>query len=195
MAEEKDTAVEETPAEETEEPKMKINRREFLNLAWLASLGIISLDLGVVLYFFALPRFREGEFGGTFTVGSAFDLPEVGSSPAENPRGKFWLARTEEGVLALYKVCTHLGCLYSWLDEEGIFRCPCHGSQFAPDGEFRAGPAPRDLDRFAVQLVDTSTGEVVAETDPETGGPVQLEDNPNIVVRVDTGNLLRGKLK
>ena len=58
-------ATEEEPQEETQ----KVNRREFLNLAWLASLGILSIDLGVVTYFFAMPRFREGEFGGTFTVG------------------------------------------------------------------------------------------------------------------------------
>ncbi len=184
-----------TEPEETDEPKVKVNRREFLNLAWLASLGILSIDLGVVTYFFALPRFREGEFGGTFTVGSLADMPEPGQSPLENPRGKFWMARTPEGVLALYKVCTHLGCLYGWLEDQGFFRCPCHGSQFFADGKFKAGPAPRDLDRFVVQAVNRETGEVVSQTDPETVGPLNIPDDPNIVIRVDTGDLLRGKPK
>ena len=200
MAAEEETAAAarkgktETPETEEEE-RQKVNRREFLNVAWLASLGTLSIDLGVIMYFFALPRFREGEFGGSFNVGTKYELPEVGSSPAENPKGKFWLTQTEEGILALYKVCTHLGCLYSWVEEEGIFRCPCHGSQFEPDGTFKFGPAPRSLDQFVVQLVDPNSGEVLAETDLENGGPVALSDDPNIVIQVDTGNLLRGKPK
>jgi cytochrome b6-f complex iron-sulfur subunit len=189
---EKPVAAPPETEEAAEEPKIKINRREFLNLAWLASLGILSIDLGIVTYFFAMPRFREGEFGGTFTVGGAGELPEAGSSPDENPRGKFWLANTAAGVLALYKVCTHLGCLYGWIEEEGIFRCPCHGSQFEQNGDFKLGPAPRNLDRFVVQLVNETTGEVLAETDLETGAPLPVPDDPNIVLRVDTGNLVRG---
>lgn len=184
-----------TEASEAQGEKININRREFLNLAWLASLGILSIDLGVVTYFFALPRFREGEFGGVFTLGTPNDVPEAGSAPQDRPDGKFWLSHTEDGVLALYKVCTHLGCLYGWIDEEGIFRCPCHGSQFQPDGTYIFGPAPRSLDRFVVQLVDKTTGEVVAMTDPESGGPVPLPEDANITIQVDTGTLLRGKPK
>ncbi len=180
-------------AEEVEEPQVKVNRREFLNLAWLASLGILTIDLGVVTYFFALPRFREGEFGGTFTLGTMAEMPEPGQSPLENPRGKFWLARTPEGVLALYKVCTHLGCLYGWLEDQGIFRCPCHGSQFFADGKYKLGPAPRDLDQFVIQAVNKETGEVISQTDPETVGPLDVPDDPNVIILVDTGDLLRGK--
>ncbi len=194
MTENQDTAPAARQAE-AEEPQKKMNRREFLNLAWLASLGILTIDLGVVTYFFALPRFREGEFGGTFTVGGTAELPAVGTTPDENPKGKFWLANTAAGVLALYKVCTHLGCLYGWIEEEGIFRCPCHGSQFEQNGDFKAGPAPRALDRFTVQLVRQSTGEVIAETDSETGAALPVPDDPDVIMRVDTGNLLRGQPK
>jgi hypothetical protein len=48
------------------------------------------------------------------------------------------------------------------------------------------------LDRFVVQLVKQSTGEVLAETDLESGAPLPIPDDPDIVVRVDTGNLVRG---
>jgi cytochrome b6-f complex iron-sulfur subunit len=187
MADEKNANSDEAQ-EET-----KVSRREFLNLAWLASLGFLLVDLGGVTFFFALPRFGEGEFGGTFTIGSPESLPEAGSPPVNNPEGKFWLTRPEEGVLALYKVCTHLGCLYAWLAEEDKFRCPCHGSQFQYDGSYIQGPAPRSLDRFVVQVIDGESGEVLAETDPETGGAVEVpEDNANIVVRVDTGRRING---
>jgi len=175
-------------------PKMPINRREFLNFAWLASLGFLTVNMAGMTYLFAMPRFREGEFGGTFTIGPASELPAAGSPPVNYPKVKLWLSNTEEGVMALYKVCTHLGCLYNWNDQEVKFICPCHGSQFQSDGNFIQGPAPRSLDRFVVQAVDPNTSEVIAETDPETGGPLPLP-NENVVVRVDTGRKINGQPK
>jgi cytochrome b6-f complex iron-sulfur subunit len=187
--------AEETKAQNEEEAQeqVQVNRREFLNLAWLASLGFLVVDLGAVTYFFSLPRFKEGEFGGAFTLGSLTDLPAVGTPPVNNPKGKFWLTRPEGGgVLALYKVCTHLGCLYSWLSEEDKFRCPCHGSQFRYDGSYIQGPAPRSLDRFVVQAVDPDTGEVIAETDPDSGAPLSLPADSPAIIRVDTGRRVNG---
>ena len=169
----------------------KLNRRELLNYAWLASLGVLLVNVGGIGFLFAMPRFQEGEFGGAFVVGSASNLPPVNSPPANNPKGKFWLTHTEEGVLALYKVCTHLGCLYAWRDQEGKFICPCHGSQFEYDGTYIRGPAPRSLDRFVIQLV-TPDGQVVAETDPETGEPLPVPEGENVIVQVDTGRRITG---
>lgn len=178
--------------EEDQEQEEEITRREALNLAWLASLGFFLIPFTGATILFAFPRFREGEFGGTFTVGSPSSLPQVGQSPVANPKGKFWLTRTEEGLRALYKVCTHLGCLYNWQDQEFKFICPCHGSQFTYEGEYIQGPAPRSLDVFVVEVVDPSTGEVIEQTEGSRD-PVPIPDNPNVVIRVDTGNKINGE--
>jgi cytochrome b6-f complex iron-sulfur subunit len=170
-----------------------INRREFLNLAWLASLGFLTVSLGGVSYLFAMPRFREGEFGGVVTLGTVSEIPPTAEPPANYPKVKLWLSNSEEGVAALYKVCTHLGCLYNWNTQENKFICPCHGSQFTKQGEWIQGPAARSTDRFVVQIVSPE-GEVLAETDPETGDPLPLPDNPNAVVRVDTGRKILGRV-
>ncbi len=172
--------------------KLKLTRRELLNYAWLASLGILMVDIAGISFLFAMPRFKEGEFGGVFSLGPASELPPVNTPPVNNPKGRFWLTRSEDGVLALYKVCTHLGCLYNWNDQEGKFICPCHGSQFQYDGTYIRGPAPRSLDRFVVQVVSPD-GRILAETDPETGGPVPIPDDPNVIVKVDTGRKILGK--
>jgi glycine/D-amino acid oxidase-like deaminating enzyme/nitrite reductase/ring-hydroxylating ferredoxin subunit len=37
--------------------------------------------------------------------------------------------------------CTHLGCVVHWNSLEQCWDCPCHGSQFAPDGTALNGPA------------------------------------------------------
>jgi cytochrome b6-f complex iron-sulfur subunit len=171
-----------------------INRRAFLNLAWLASLGIVAVATGGTTYFFALPRFGEGEFGGQFSISPA-NFPAVHDPPAGYPKGRFWLSRTDAGLSAFYMVCTHLGCLYSWIDTEGHFRCPCHGSEFRKDGTWQDGPAPRALDRFVIRVIDPSTGEVVAQTNPETLAPLLVPGNQDLVVSIDTSELLRGPHK
>ena len=79
-----------------------------------------------------------------------------------------YLAPDEEqrivGVAAIYKVCTHLGCIYDWNDANGRFECPCHGSKYRLDGRRIESPAPRSLDRFLVSAVDND-GNVLAESD------------------------------
>lgn len=171
-----------------------LNRREFLNFAWLASLGFLLVDLGGVAYLFSRPVFGEGEYGGRFTLGRARDvLPAAGGEPLNMPKGKFWFLRTTEGeILAPYKICPHLGCLYNWNTAAGIFLCPCHYSQYEQDGTFAAGPAPRSLDRFVIRLLDDN-GTEVATTD-EAGNPLSVPSDDLLVV-IDTGSLIRGKPK
>jgi cytochrome b6-f complex iron-sulfur subunit len=99
--------------------------------------------------------------------------------------------RTPQGLLALYKVCTHLGCLYGWEPALDRFRCPCHGSEFLYDGTRFKTPAPRSLDRFVIQAFDPQTGAVLAETGPE-GGPLPVPDDPRTPLAVDTGRRIQG---
>ncbi|RPI32747.1 MAG: hypothetical protein EHM70_08155, partial [Chloroflexota bacterium] len=126
------------------------------------------------------------------TVGKVKDLPPAGEDPLNIPKVKLWLSNTENGVMALYKVCTHLGCLYNWNTQEGKFICPCHGSEFQSDGTYIRGPAPRSLDRFKV-VIENENGEVMAESDVESGAPLSIPDDPEAVIKVDTGNRINGQ--
>lgn len=54
--------------------------------------------------------------------------------------------RDETGELHLRSaVCTHAGCVVHWNGFERCWDCPCHGSQFSPDGEVLNGPAAQPL--------------------------------------------------
>ena len=181
--------TEAVPQEQDE--KLDINRREFLNSAWLASLGFLTVSFAGVTFLFALPIFKEGEFGGVVTIGPTSDLPTVDEPPDNYAKTKFWLSNTAGGVMALYKVCTHLGCLYNWRDQENKFVCPCHGSQFEKSGDYIQGPAPRSLDRFVVQAVDAVTGEIISES--ADGEPLPVPQDANVIIKVDTGRRVVGE--
>jgi cytochrome b6-f complex iron-sulfur subunit len=119
---------------------------------------------------------KVGSFGSTIRVGDVAQFPP--GSVTRVPEGRFYLVHTrpEEGggFLALYWKCVHLGCTVPWREAEdgtyggktykGIFRCPCHGSQYIITGQNFAGPAPRPLDVMEVQItggtVSVNTGKI-----------------------------------
>jgi cytochrome b6-f complex iron-sulfur subunit len=97
----------------------------------------------------------------------------------------FWIVREEDRIAALSIICTHLGCIPSWLPNDRKFKCPCHGSGFTQNGTNFEGPAPRPLERFRIYLdgnevvVDRSRkflamgpNDTAAWNDPEASIPV-----------------------
>lgn len=168
-----------------------ITRREFLNYAFLGSLGIFLVALGGATFFFALPRFGVGEFGGIFNLGPAGDVvAPVTAAPVSKTNARSWISNTDTGVIALYNVCVHLGCLYAWQPVTNRFECPCHGSKYQKNGTYIEGPAPRSLDRFVITFVDAN-GKVLAETNAK-GDPLPMPD-PNAQLLVNTGKIILGK--
>ncbi|MDZ4247165.1 MAG: ubiquinol-cytochrome c reductase iron-sulfur subunit, partial [Dehalococcoidia bacterium] len=56
-----------------------------------------------------------------------------------------FLVRRGETFKVLSAVCTHLGCTPNWIEEKGVYECPCHGSIFNGKGVVVSGPAPSPL--------------------------------------------------
>jgi Rieske Fe-S protein len=75
---------------------------------------------------------------------------------------KVAICRDEHGAVhRLSDACTHLGCGVRWNSFEQCWDCPCHGSQFAPDGAALNAPAVRPL---AAARVDTARAKETAGT-------------------------------
>ena len=77
-------------------------------------------------------------------------------------------------VRALSQVCPHLGCRPNPCLEDFWLRCPCHQSRYDRLGTKAAGvtygPAPRGMDRYAVEVDDV--GVLTIDTRQVVLGPL-----------------------
>lgn len=135
-----------------------LSRREFLGVALAGSLAALAGQTVTALLSFLKPV-SSGGFGGLVYAGKVEEFP-VGSV-SRILTGRFYIHRTEDGLLAVWQRCTHLGCAVPWDDAAGQFHCPCHGSVFNPVGEVTGGPAPRPMDIFPITI---KNGEVWVDT-------------------------------
>jgi cytochrome b6-f complex iron-sulfur subunit len=152
-----------------------MTRREFLYYIWGASMALFTAEATGLIIWFAIPKFREGQFGGAFPIPSTCFpglMPPLPTSPMAVSGSSTWTATSGEGaermyqaerrtepivgVAAIYKVCTHLGCIYDWNGANERYECPCHGSKYRLDGRRIEDPAPRSLDRFRIDALDAN---------------------------------------
>lgn len=186
-----------------------LNRREFLYILWGSSMAVFMTGSGGALLWFTLPRFRAGEFGGVFTL-SLDAIPSPDSEPMEFAGGGYWLVnigsktRSDQrqpddypldfGIRALFKVCTHLGCIYKWVGINERFECPCHGSKYLTSGARIDGPARRNLDVFMIEILNEK-GKVLAQTEPtiktKEGTAIEIPEGA-VTLRIDTGRRILG---
>ncbi|MDP6102922.1 MAG: ubiquinol-cytochrome c reductase iron-sulfur subunit [Dehalococcoidia bacterium] len=148
-----------------------ISRRQFLRRAWWGVTGLLAIEMGVGLVASLWPKVKEGSFGTKVSVGSVDEIRAIPiGTVVYHKEARFYLSRVGAGFLALYRRCTHLGCVVPWeandpseddLAALGRLNCPCHGSLFDRYGLVHGGPAPRPLDIFPISVAD---GEVFVDT-------------------------------
>jgi cytochrome b6-f complex iron-sulfur subunit len=201
-------AAQAVPATSTVSP---MTRREFLYYIWFGSMALLTAQAGAALLWFAYPRFKAGTFGGIFEIDIS-ELPPVDAPPKAFSGGRFWLVnigdgissdprqpstwRPAKGVKALYMICVHLGCLYSWIPTNNRFECPCHGSKYLSSGTAVAGPANRNLDVFEMESVDANdtvidqTEIITLSDDSSEGRSINIEGAAKL--RINTGRRISG---
>jgi len=149
-------------------------RRQFLNRATGASFGAFLAFFGITSLAFLWPRLKGG-FGGKVDAGDVAEIkaaifqPDGSIEPFYVAEAKTYVVPFDESVISetdfdgigvvvegltgLFQKCVHLGCRVPWCASSQGFECPCHGSKYNAAGEYEAGPAPRNLDRFALEVV------------------------------------------
>jgi cytochrome b6-f complex iron-sulfur subunit len=169
--------------------ELGVTRRQFFNRSILAGSGIGLGAFGAASLAFLWPSGGAASqvkvnVGSEADAKTAFDskIPYYNASAkvyivaypkADLPKAKkvydpIIFAGMEQGYVALYQKCVHLGCRVPWCESSQWFECPCHGSKYNRVGEKQGGPAPRGLDRFPLQV---SGGNIIVDTGNLQIGP------------------------
>lgn len=130
----------------------RFSRRTFLRNALLGGVGVVAAGGLVAAGNFGWPN-ETGVFGRQIVI-PLQQIPGPGAAPFKHNAGKFWLINNDNGLLALYWKCPHLGCTVPWEESESQFHCPCHQSIYDRHGVRTSGPAPRPMDLMALHLDD-----------------------------------------
>lgn len=148
-----------------------VTRRQFFNRAITVTFGSFLGMFGLYSLAFFWPKLTGG-FGSDVTAGTVEDLtaqtvnPDGTVVPVFVPEARAYIVPAPDtlsaqfegrgveagGLMALFQRCVHLGCRVPWCATSIGFECPCHGSKYDSVGEYFAGPAPRNLDRFVVEI-------------------------------------------
>ena len=193
--------VEEPVVVEVSPEEAGVTRRQFFNRALLATFGTFMAGFGLYSLAFLWPKLSGG-FGADVNAGNVNDLREQvfnadGSiTPLFLPEARAYLVPYDEtslspqfrglgvadrGVMALFQRCVQLGCRVPFCQPSQGFECPCHGSKSSLVGEYFAGPAPRNLDRFVIEI--NSSDELIIKT----GSIVQTPRAPVLTVKYPQG--------
>ncbi len=103
----------------------------------------------------SIGEFVRGQAGAVKNLAEHLGPGELSSAEELKP-GEGGIVRRGLHKVAAYRdpdgkliersaLCTHLGCVVHWNGFERCWDCPCHGSQFAPDGQVLNGPAVQPL--------------------------------------------------
>jgi cytochrome b6-f complex iron-sulfur subunit len=132
------------------EPR-ELSRRAFFTRLGLGSLGVATAGTLIFYYQYLSPNVLF-EASPIVDEGKAENFPL--DSVTLDVNAGIYLVHVTEGFFSLNAICTHLGCMTTWKQDEGVIACPCHGSRFSREGQKIAGPAPKPLPWLKTWLND-----------------------------------------
>lgn len=160
-------------AEDAEPGTGKTSRRSFL-----ARLGVSATVVALAGQAFAYLRSLKPnvlyEDPQKFKVGTPDQFGEGGKFLEDK---RLFVFKERNTFYAISASCTHLGCTVKMqklnqpkkvktrkreFEEQYEFHCPCHGSKYYGDGTNYAGPAPRALDYFKLE-VSPDDGQLIVD--------------------------------
>ena len=96
---------------------------------------------------------------GFQTAGTVAELNEKGFILTKELAAPVIVIRdpnNSNNLAAVNPTCTHKGCTVAWKADKKLFVCPCHDSQFSPDGKVVKSPADKPLPTYQAKIEGNS---------------------------------------
>lgn len=128
-------------------------RRRFLD--YLLGSGVVA-TLTAILYpifrFMVPPQAAESQTNSV-AVGTNAEIAANSGKIFKFGNKPGIIIRTETGDLKAFSAsCTHLDCIVQYDPESKLIICACHNGKYDLTGRNIAGPPPRPLEEFAVNV-------------------------------------------
>lgn len=138
-----------------------IDRRSLLNWFLGTSFGVLVLSIVYPVFRFATPPRIAEASTNEVEAGTADDpeLREKGFKILRFGAEPVILVRAaDDRFYAMSATCTHLDCIVGYQKERNQIHCNCHGGAFDLQGRNIAGPPPKPLTPYKVNLVAKGSG-------------------------------------
>jgi cytochrome b6-f complex iron-sulfur subunit len=142
------------PSEASRAPDPPTDRRHFLQWLSRAFLGLWALGgAGALAAYLKAPEHNEAAAERIVRVGMLGELRIGEARLIRHGVTPFYVIRVSENrVIALSAVCTHVRCILHYdRDRHGLV-CPCHDGRFDLNGNVLSGPPPRALPNYEVSV-------------------------------------------
>ncbi|MBD3223556.1 MAG: Rieske 2Fe-2S domain-containing protein, partial [Caldithrix sp.] len=100
---------------------------------------------------FLLPKKKTKTYH-KYLVAKEGEIPKGAAKEISLSGKPVFIVNLDSGYKVFSGVCTHLGCIVRWEEQNQRFYCPCHQGIFSKIGEVTGGPPPRPLDEFTVEM-------------------------------------------
>ncbi len=170
----KPAGMPESPDESAKSGNVNLTRRKLISHIGLGA-TLIAIGGQAYAFFRSLVPNVLYEDPQRFKVGTVDQFGE-GAKFIEDKR--VFIFRQKNTFHCISASCTHLGCTVKMqrlsqpkkvtvrgreIDDQVEFACPCHGSKYYGDGTNYAGPAPRPLAHFKLEVAPED-GQLVVDT-------------------------------
>lgn len=137
----------------SESPERSSRRRRFLNFLLGTSWGALLVAILYPIVKFLIPPPSAESSQSSVVAGTVKELHpnsgkifKFGSKPGI-------LIRTPAGEFRAFSaICTHLGCIVQYRPDLRHIWCACHNGHYDLYGRNIAGPPPRPLERYQVNI-------------------------------------------
>ncbi len=137
----------------SESPERSSRRRRFLNFLLGTSWGALLVAILYPIVKFLIPPPSVESSQSSVVAGTVKELHpnsgkifKFGSKPGI-------LIRTPAGEFRAFSaICTHLGCIVQYRPDLRHIWCACHNGHYDLYGRNIAGPPPRPLERYQVNI-------------------------------------------
>jgi len=156
-----------------------VTRTKFLTGIAVVTGGVMTAAILVPVVGFAAADAVQEEEWQWVDIGPLSDFPDgqttsiAVSGPDPEADRRAYIRRKDDGIIAIWNRCAHLGCPVAYSAGGDVYSCPCHGGAYDSLGLVTSGPPPRPLDRFDVKLVSADGKDIARQEDVKVGCPTK----------------------